>query len=328
MKKINEIPSENGKPICQEQQPPFTVVVEPTEGCNRGCSFCSLRSMRKNGTKPWYFMTIDTATRIADEIKRVGWKAKIVFANHGEPTLNSNFFEIVSIFRERLPKSIFHMYTNGIVISNIKNPNKYIKDLFAVGMNDILLDCYDDKSVEFLKKIKHDNIVKLEKGVEYYTSKHEQRILLVPSIIDDQDNKMTRRLENQAGYASPRNRAYNNKRCAFPFREMAIRWDGNVCICCNDFRGAYLIGNINDMDIEDIWQHPKFRAARIMLYNHNRNFMPCDGCDTISMRVGFLPDSSGQMTMPKITEEVKRTANNVFKKNGYVSKIIIKREWE
>lgn len=60
----------------KEQQAPFTILVEPTEGCNLGCSFCGLRGMREKGTKPWKFMTIETATRIADEIKRVGWKSK------------------------------------------------------------------------------------------------------------------------------------------------------------------------------------------------------------------------------------------------------------
>ena len=43
------------------QQPPFTILIEPTEGCNLGCSFCCLRGMREKGTKPWYYMSVDTA---------------------------------------------------------------------------------------------------------------------------------------------------------------------------------------------------------------------------------------------------------------------------
>ena len=50
------------------QDPPFSVQVEFTEGCNRGCGFCGLQGMRKGGKKPFYFMTKETATRIADEI--------------------------------------------------------------------------------------------------------------------------------------------------------------------------------------------------------------------------------------------------------------------
>lgn len=74
------------------QQAPFTIQVEPTEGCNLGCTFCGLQGMKHNGKTPWNFMTLETAERIASEISRVGWNSKIVFALHGEPTLNKNFF--------------------------------------------------------------------------------------------------------------------------------------------------------------------------------------------------------------------------------------------
>lgn len=312
----------------KEQSAPFTILVEPTEGCNLGCPFCGLRGMREKGTKPWNFMTVETATRIADEIARVGWKSKIVFANHGEPILNPNFIHIVRIFRNRLPKTILHMYTNGIKISNMKNSNAFVDELFEAGINDILVDCYTEKSIEFVDKLKNKNIVVLEPGVPFYTTKLEQRILLLPPLDADDKNKSTRKLANHAGAAFPLDKSYNNKRCAMPFRELPFRWDGNVNLCCDDFRGAYPIANINDLPIEEIWNHERFQAARIMLYNYDRNFKPCDGCTNISMRVGFLPDPSGQETLPEVTDEVREIAENVFKENGYLSPIIIKREWE
>jgi MoaA/NifB/PqqE/SkfB family radical SAM enzyme len=85
-----------------KQQAPFTVQIETTEGCNLGCSFCGLKGMREKGTQPWYFMTVETALKIAKEIKRMNWNAKIVFGMHGEPTLNPKFLSIVRIFRKNL----------------------------------------------------------------------------------------------------------------------------------------------------------------------------------------------------------------------------------
>ena len=82
------------------QQAPFTVLIEPTEGCNLGCSFCGLRGIREKGTKPWKYMSIETAERIASEIANAGWNAKLVFAQHGEPTLNPKLFEIIATFRK------------------------------------------------------------------------------------------------------------------------------------------------------------------------------------------------------------------------------------
>ena len=111
-----------------------------------------------------------------------------------------------------------------------------------------------------------------------------------------------------------------------PFRELAFRWDGNVTLCCDDFRGEYPIANIFDMKIDDIWNHERFQAARIMLYNYNRNFRPCDGCTNISFKVGFLPDYKGAETLPPITEEVQTLAQSVHR-FGPLSNIV-KRKWE
>lgn len=309
------------------QQLPFTVLIEPTEGCNLGCSFCGLRGMREKGTKPWNFMEIKTAKRISSEIAKAGWKSKIVFAQHGEPTLNPKIFEIIRIFREALPNNIFHMYTNGYGPNNAKDVDKYVNDLFYSGINNLIVDCYtDDGDWNFVNKLKSErNIEFYAKGVPLYTNNMKERILMLPPI--KTDHKITRKLANHCGAAGPLDHSYDNKRCAMPFRELAFRYDGNVSLCCDDFRGEYPIANINDMDIVSLWNHERFQAARIMLYNYSRDFRPCRGCTNISMRVGFLPDSSGQETLPEITPEVKKLAQSVHK-DGFLSPIIVKRKWE
>jgi uncharacterized radical SAM superfamily Fe-S cluster-containing enzyme len=101
--------------------------------------------MREKGTKPWLFMTLETAERIASEVARVGWKCKIVFAMHGEPTLNPKLVDIIGVFRKYLPKTVFHMYTNGYGINRADDTAAYLDRLFEAGINDILVDCYTAK---------------------------------------------------------------------------------------------------------------------------------------------------------------------------------------
>lgn len=285
------------------QDPPFTMQIEPTEGCNLGCSFCGLHGMREKGTKPWNFMTVETAERIASEVARVGWNCKFVFAMHGEPTLNPAFIDIVATFRKHLPKAVFHMYSNGYAMNHADDTEAYLDRLFGAGMNDILVDCYTaNGDWNFVEKIDVDkyNVVTLEPGVPYYYPKQGRRICLLPPIAQDDTNKMTRRLANHCGAAFPLDDSFNNKRCTFPFRELDVRWNGQVCLCCDDFRGEYPIANIHDMPIEDLWNHPRFHAARVMLYNNDRRFRPCQGCTHVSVRVGFLPDKKGKQTLPTI----------------------------
>lgn len=311
------------------QQAPFTVLVEPTEGCNLGCSFCGLQGMRKKGTKPWKYMSVETAEKIASEMAGAHWNAKLVFAQHGEPTLNPKLFEIISMFRSYLPNNIFHLYTNGYGIVKSGNPDEYVEKLFQAGINNINVDCYlKNGDWQFVQNLKdQSNVVIYEKGVPLYPNNRKRRICLLPSIKDDKTNRITRKLGNHAGAAAPLDDSYNDKRCAMPFREMAFRYDGWVNLCCNDFRGEYPIGNIFSRGIVDLWSDDRYKAARVMLYNYSRDFRPCRGCTNVSLRVGLLPDSSGKETLPKITQEVKSLAQSVAIENKPLSEIV-KRSWE
>jgi len=313
----------------ENQEAPFTVQIELTEGCNLGCKFCGLRGMREKGTKPWKFMSIKTAKRIASEIKKAKWSSKIVFAMHGEPTLNENIFEIVDIFRKDLPNNIFHVISNGKGIVESEDILDYVNLLEDCGVNHLLLDNYSEngdwskvvKAVEGKKKI-----IYMDKGIPMFSHTKKFDILVLPPIVDVKISYV-RNLKNHCGAAFPPAEGYADKRCTVPFRELSFRWDGNVSICCDDFRGQYPIANINDVDIISLWNNERLQAARIMLYNGDRGFFPCNICNSVSMRVGLLPDKLGKKTLPSITKEVRNIAVKVSKENAPLSNIV-KRSWE
>lgn len=294
-----------------EQGAPFTIQIEPTEGCNRGCSFCGLRGMREKGTEPFYFMKKEVAERIASQIAEAGWNSKILFAMHGEPTLNKNLVRIIKIFRKHLPKSQFSLFTNGV---GIQNGTFSIQDLREAGINNLMIDLYakGDDGHKIMNSMEPEEYEILGSGVPMFKGTHKTfRLLFAPPIQESKDTKHT--LCNHCGAAAPLDFSCDGKRCARPFRELSFRYDGSVSICCNDFRGEYPIGNIMEMDIDDIWQDKKFRAARILLYAGKRTFTPCLGCNALSHRVGLLPDKMGKETMPEPTEKIEKFARSVAK---------------
>lgn len=305
-----------------EQNPPFSIQIELTEGCNRGCEFCGLRGMRKTGTEPFYFMSKATATRIAKEIKRIGWNSRIIFSMHGEPTLNSNWLKIVKLFRQQLPKAVFSIMTNGYsFIHSDAGIDAMLTEARNAGLNDLIVDIYhrgDDG--DSLKDYCENNNIKhdvLHKGVPLYGSSHKAfRILFNLPIQTEVGAAINRHLCNHCGAAAPLDFSYEGKRCARPFREMTFRYDGSVALCCNDFRGQYPIGNIMDQDIDEIWQSKRFQAARILLYAGERSaFVPCRGCNALSHRVGLLPDLKGKQEMPKPTDKIREYASKVAREN-------------
>lgn len=294
-----------------KQHAPFTIQIEPTEGCNRGCSFCGLRGMRKKGTEPLYFMKKETAERIATQIAEAGWNSRLLFAMHGEPTLNKNLLKLIRIFRKYLPNTQFTLFTNGV---GIIDGTFSIEDLKSAGINNLMIDLYvkGDDGHKIMESLSPEDYEVLGRGVPISKGNSKTfRILFAPPIQDSKDVKHT--LCNHCGAAAPLDYSCDGKRCSRPFREMSFRYDGSVSICCNDFRGEYPIGNIMEKTIEEIWHDKKFKAARIMLYAGKRTFTPCLGCNARSMRVGLLPDKMGKETLPEPTEKIERFAKNVSK---------------
>jgi MoaA/NifB/PqqE/SkfB family radical SAM enzyme len=106
-------------------------------------------------------------------------------------------------------------------------------------------------------------------------------------------------LNNHCGSAFPKLISPMKQRCAKPFRELSIRYDGNIAICCNDWIGIFKCGNILDNNFEELWNNRFFNAARKVLYNGKRNFIPCGWCNAKSYRVGFLPDKKGKLNLLK-----------------------------
>ena len=318
------------------QHPPYMIEIEPTEGCNLGCSFCGLRGIREKGTKPWYFMSVEDAQVIACKIKESGWNSRICFCGHGEPTLNPKLLEIIAAFRKELPKHRFQLICNGYGFKHgIFNIREFLAELKRLNFNDVVLDVYSDKgdwtAIEDVLDTYEIKVIGKD-GESFNYSGKDMRVALYPLEVDD-NVKILRVMDNHCGAAAPQDYSEKtvNKRCEKPFRYLFIRWNAFVCLCCDDFRGQYKIGSVHDFEkIDDLWNSPQFQAIRIMLYSDShRKMKPCYGCNYHSIRPGLLPDPSGQDkdVMPKtLADDVAKVIKHSYDENG--STTIVKRKWE
>lgn len=309
------------------QDPPFCVQVELVEGCNLRCTFCGLNGIRgkENNFK---FMTVKTAVKVSKQLEIHKWNSRLEFAMHGEPTLNSHIVPIVRTFRRARPNASMMITTNGA---------GFLKDVGLIDellryANVIAMDDYANVNIV-------DRVLSRYSGnhrVEYYPDNKDanphtrrgksERLLVVVRDISEETKGTHSTLNNHAGAGAPPNRKADGKRCAKPFREMSIRWDGSVAVCCNDWRGYYGCGNLLDQDLGDIWNGPEFRAARRKLYHGQRDFGPCNGCDALSYRPGLLPDHKGQLELVEPTAEDLNTIETVLARKPYTKPVL--RTWE
>ncbi len=286
-----------------QQEPPFCIQVELTEGCNLRCSFCGLNGIRAKDND-YKFLTKEDAVIIVDKIVEAGWNPRIEFAMHGEPTINPETVSIVRYFRKQLPKANLMMTSNGGGL--LATPARI--DALLLYLNVLALDWYENVNIV-------PKLLKAYKGKHkprYYPKdltanphqrrKPTQHDLVVVQDIAEASSGTHATLNNHSGCGAPKNSNGDGKRCAKPFRELSIRWDGSVAVCCNDWRGYYKVGNVLDTDLEDLWQSPALQAARRKLYHGQRDFGPCEGCDALSYRTGLLPDKKGKQSLPEPTQ--------------------------
>lgn len=294
---------------------PWSIQPELAEGCTMSygsgsgglCHFCGLNAIR-SGPGNYKFMSVELATKLADDI--AGWcpRVRIEFAMRGEPLMNPNHAEIFGIFRKALPKISLMVTTNGDTIrSPATKPGRMqvcLDKIFAAGINLVVLDTYYPKERRdalreeafSLKGITvedfyDDWLPKGKKPWSNFGNKLKKTVVLMDDLAarDGEDN--SRKVKTHAG-ANPTLAIKEPLKlsCARPFREMTVAWNGDVTLCCDDWMHQYVVGNVNKRTLESIWKDEKFEAARARLYHRDRNFTPCNKCDvTGANRFGLLP---------------------------------------
>jgi MoaA/NifB/PqqE/SkfB family radical SAM enzyme len=294
------------------------------------CSFCGLQGIREKAGGPYKFMTTAVAERTAHSIAAAKWNARIEFAMHGEPSMNPDFIELIRIFRSYLPKNQLMMTSNGAGF--LKNTVGTIQAAFAAGLNILALDDY--KRVNLVPKVREkagDNF----KVVDYpkdglNLSPHRRwprstNIVIIIEDIADAGAGSHAQINNHAGFGAPKSDRLNGKRCAKPFREIGVRWDGKVAGCCVDWTGNYKIGSVMKTPIAELWQTDAFNAMRKKLFHGERDFGPCAGCDHDSYRVGLLPDHLGKEELQKVNVKDKEVIAAALGGASFTK--LVKREW-
>lgn len=332
----------------RRQEPPFAVSIELAEGCNLYCNFCAIPGIRERHDKNYKFMTKDTVTSLVTQMKKLKWNARIGFQLHGEGTMHPDYVEMIGLVNEHLPKSNKSMLSNGGGLLRKPGPVENILSVFKAGLNVLSLDDYKGANIvpKILEKLGEHGKLRTGtmhslgftfyqypedlKGNPHLRRPHGTHTLVRVRDIEEQ-SKIQKRgnhsvLYNYAGVGFPKDDSMKGARCAQPFRQLAVRWDGTVAVCCNDWRGEYVCGNVVTDGVEAIWQGAALGAAREMLIKGKREFAPCEGCNHRSYRVGLLPDQKGKGKLHRPDEQTAADVAAAIKLGPLIKPVL--REWE
>ena len=236
------------------------IEIETYNRCNGNCSFCPVSV--KNDTREFKKMSPELFKKIIDELGNINYMGKLSLFSNNEPFLDNRIIDFHRYAREKLPNAHLYLYTNGTLLT-LDKFNQVIDYL-----DELIIDNYNQElnlipNVKKIVDICNDNR-ELKKKVTVYLRKPYE---ILTSRGGDAPNKAYN-LEN-----------YGMDSCVLPFKQMIVRPDGKVSLCCNDPLGRYSLGDLNVQTIEEIWYGEEYQNIRNKILKGRKNITKCGKCD-------------------------------------------------
>jgi len=208
-------------------------------------------------------MSTTTMKSISDGLNQINYNGRLTFSGFGEPMLHENIFELIKISRQIETIERVQFITNGDKLNR-----SLIEQLYDSGVDRLEINMYDSPEQEQ----KFERMLQGVSADRYYLRHHyktsEQNYGLI--------------LNNRAGSVDVGERIKSPimSRCNLPFYKLMIDWNGDVLLCCQDWKREGNINlNVNNMSIKDIWLHEEFEKYRSQLSNSDRSLKPCNTCN-------------------------------------------------
>ena len=289
---------------------PKVVRIEPSAACNLRCRHCptGTNQIRINRR----IMDMKTFDRIVEQSKKMGCVDVVVLYHGGEPFLNKNLLQMIKTFKDlgiRFVKTVTNgmLVTeadlDGIIDSGLDSIEFSLDGLSAEENNKIRVGSNYYKVIDIIKKL---IILKQKKNNNYpeifiaNTQIPTEEVMRknIPISPPDYIIKDLGDLKSAVGFKcyymikwsgfdlgneyklveslqSSSNTSVNE--CDHVINTITIRFNGDVVPCCYDLSNQYVIGNILQQPIEEIWNNSKYLALRKSI--HERNHLPlCKDC--------------------------------------------------
>jgi len=254
-----------------------TISIEIASLCNRKCDWCPVAY----NDRPDERMEGAVLERILADLKALNYNGRVELYLYNEPTRELTYLiNVITRVRYMLPRACIMIATNGDYLRGVGN----ILQLYAAGLNQLLINCYTKGLMERRKKWVEglpDGITQ-DAGVYANTGPHKRIVDIMDKSNPASFGKGVFSLVNRAGNIpnfKPALKKPVERMCVKPFRILNINWRGDALICCQDYHGKVNIGNVLSLGVEGLWNHAVFKEYRHKLYAKNRSLPLCRECD-------------------------------------------------
>jgi MoaA/NifB/PqqE/SkfB family radical SAM enzyme len=256
------------------------VQVQTISWCNRSCSFCPSQKYERK----LEIMSFETYQRVLNELALLGFSGRFSPYLQGEPLLDKRLPQLVAMASKTLPGARILIQTNGDFLSVDSG-----LALFEAGLHKLIINCYDDQAGrisqihEIVREMARENPdLKYIRGDFYHMIRFERKSQISREIcIEDKTSWKTDSQDNWAGNVPdivPLKQPLK-KSCVRPFSQLYVHYNGNVILCCCDWKGDVVFGNINEASLIDVFSGEIASRYRENLLRKNRRMKLCELCD-------------------------------------------------
>lgn len=242
------------------------VEINPTELCNRTCSFCPRHDAEIYPNRNLH-MSLETVKVLVKQLKAASYSGEINITGFGEPFLNKQIVDIIQICSRKFYTSVI---TNG---DRIRADQQLLAELQYTNLDLLMVDCYDNA----------EQTQWFEDTLPKYTTPYKIRNHYDTGNVDFQSYGY-----NNRGGSLYKSNEKQNRACYLPSYKMFVDWNGDVLLCCNDwFRKTKLFGNIHICEVTKIWNCEDFAKHRRDLIKGKRSiYAACAECDVNGDKYG------------------------------------------
>lgn len=289
---------------------PRIIQIQTIDQCNGSCPACPYSSTQRHGSPN--LMDQNIYLSLLKDLKRAGTARTLTLMLQNEPLLDVNLAELVRQAREVLGDGVFiRTVSNGTRLFRSR-----IDELFQAGIDDVevSIDAFRKETYAIIRPgLDFARVLENTHALIDYRKENAVTVRFLKQRVNVSEQAEFLRywerhgakvhfigMSNRAGsvkgfdqmhvhegmtwHSKIRKLFARHVPCVFgPFVWLSVLWDGRVILCCQDWQGKVVLGDLSSQSLLDVWNADLTNRYRDLLW-HGRfeESSLCRGCSTAS----------------------------------------------